>query len=341
MSREYIVYSTLLVLSLLAAYLSSIADKTVGERAQITVFSVALAAIERAHYRTSQQDFTLTRAADGKRLVVKQVQRRQLADKQDDKSANKPAAATTETLFLANEDFATVLAGFTPLLAKRVLGQATAVDLALFGLKDDKARLELQLQNAANIVFDVGKKSYGSSEFYVQYDGTVYLVAGRSIDKIARARVMLFEEQFMAVAFNDGLTAELQANNTSMTAVLQGTLAPVHHGQPRAASDGKWLVGGQEHSQFANWLRRLRGMQVRAYQRELPANAKQVMTLILRQDDDELEQLRFWQGQNAKGNPVYVVQSKFSGDLYAQLPAGRMEQLTQDLRHGALMPAVQ
>lgn len=336
MSREYIVYPSLLVLSLIAAYLSSIADKTVGERAEITVFSVVAADIESGHYYTEEKDFSLTRATDGKRLIVRQVQRSK--NKKDD-DANT-LLQETKSIFLANEDFATVLESFTPLLAKRNLGKATDIDLALFGLNEGtQARLVLQTK-AKRIELQVGKKSYGSAEFYVQYDGMVYLVVGRSIDKIARARTLLFEEQLLAVAFTDGVKAELQANGNSMTAMLQGTLAELRHGRERGQGDGKWLVNGKEQKQFGNWLRRLRSIEVMGYREQLPAAAKEVMTLVLRQDDDELENLRFWRWQTTTKADVFFVHSKFSGDLYAELPAGRMQQLTHDLRKGGFMQAV-
>ena len=337
MSREYVVYTSLLVLSLVAAYLSSIADKTVGERAEITVFSVAAADIERGHYYTEKKDFSLTRAADGKRLLVRQTQRSK--DKKDD-DANIPPQAT-KSVFLANEDFAAVVESFTPLLAKRNLGKAAEIDLGLFGLQaGERARLVLQTK-AKSIELQVGKKSYGSAEFYVQYDGMVYLVVGRSIDKIARARTLLFEEQLLAVAFTDGMTAELQADGNSMTAVLQGTLAELHHGRERGTDDGKWLVNGKEQKQFGNWLRRLRAIEVMAYREQLPAEAKELMTLVLRQDDDELENLRFWHWQTPAKAEVFFVHSKFSGDLYAELPAGRMLQLRHDLLKGGFMQALQ
>ena len=338
MSREYVVYSLLLVLSLIAAYLSSIADKTVGEQAKITVFSVALTDIESGHYYSQEKDFSLTRAADGERLVVRQA-RRSPPPKEDDKAQ----AREEKSIFLANEDFAAVFESFTPLLAKRNLGKADEIDLALFGLKEDKARLVLQTKDKTqgSIEFNVGKKSYGSSEFYLQYGGTVYLVVGRSIAKIARARTLLFEEQLLAVAFTDGVTAELQADGNSMMAVLQGTLAELRHGRARDKGEGKWLVHGKEQQQFGNWLRRLRAIEVMAYREQLPAEAKEVMTLVLRQDSDELEHLRFWHLPTATKAEVFLVQSKFSGDLYAELPAGRMLQLTHDLRKGGFMPALQ
>ncbi len=336
MSREYIVYGALLGLSLIAAYLSSLADKSVGERAEITVFSVAPTDIERGHYYAEQQDFSLTRAADGKRLIVRQVQRR--AGKKDAGADSPPQE--TNTVFLANEDFAAIFGGFNPLLAKRVLGEASAVDLALFGLQEGPARLVLQTKAKGSIALEVGKKSYGSSEFYIQHDGKVYLVVGRSLDKIARARTLLFEEQLMAVAFTDGVTAELRADGSSMTAVLQGTLAAVQPGRERTPSDGKWLVDGEEQQQFGNWLRRLRAVEVIAYREQLPAAAKEVMALVLRQDDDELEHLRFWRWQTAMQAEAFFVQSKFSAELYAELPAGRMRQLTDDLRKGDFMQAL-
>lgn len=331
MSREYLVYTALLVLSLVAAYLSSIADKTVGERAEITVFNVALADIKSGHYYTEKRDFNLTRAAHGEGLIVEQVQR---------PAAKDDSSAAETSVFLANEDFAAVFTGFAPLLARRMLGKADKVDLELFGLKEDKVRLVLQTKDAAQptIEFAVGKKSYGTSEFYVQYAGTVYLVEGRSIDRIARARSLLFEKSFMAVTFSDGMTAVLEADGNSMTATLQGTLADIRHGRPRADENGKWLVDKVEHRQFGNWLRRLRGMEVGGYQRALPKDAAVVMTLTLKQDDAELERLRFWQWRVAT-DVVYAVQSKLSGDLYAQLPATRMQQLLADLRAGKIMQA--
>lgn len=341
MSREAIVYSGLLSVTLVAVYLSSIADKTVGERAEITVFSVALADIERGHYYAKEKDVSLMRStADGERLVVEQVTR---TEPKNNQSADKAAdVVESKAVFLAKEDFATVFAGFTPLLAKRVLGKASEVDLALFGLQDNKARLVLQLKDKAqgNVEFDVGKKSYGSSEFYVRYGERVYLVAGRSIDRIVRARSLLFEDQLLAVAFTDGVTAELQADGNSMTAVLQGSLGELRHGREHGHSDGKWLVAGKEQKQFSNWLRRLRSMEAMAYRRQLPATAQALMTLIFKQDDDELEHLRFWHWQTAAKADVFFVQSKFSGELYAELSAGRMQQLTHDLRQGSFMQAV-
>ena len=330
MSREYLVYTSLLVLSLVAAYLSSIADKTVGERAEITVFSVAAGDIEGMHYYSQDKDFSLLR--DDDRLVIKQTQRS--TNKQDEQTQE------TKSIFLANEGFASVLESFTPLLAKRSLGKASEIDLALFGLQEgERARLVLQAKDK-QLTLQVGKKSYGSSEFYVQYDGTVYLVVGRSLDKIARARTLLFEEQLMAVAFTDGVKAELQADGNSMTAVLQGTLADLRHGRERTPSDGKWLVHGKEHKQFGNWLRRLRMIEVMGYREQLPAAAKEAMTLVLRQDDDDLEHLRFWHWQTPTQTDVFFGQSKLSGSLYTELPAGRMLQLTQDLRQGGFMQAV-
>ena len=338
MSREYLVYGVLLVLSLLGAYLSSIADKTVGERANITVFSMALTDIESGHYYSQEKDFSIKRASDGEQVVVRQI-RRIPPPKDDDKAQ----AREEKSVFLANEDFAAVFESFTPLLAKRNLGKADAIDLALFGLKEGKARLVLQTKDKTqgSIELDIGKKSYGSAEFYIQYGGIVYLVMGRSVDKIARARALLFEEQLMAVAFTDGVTAELQADGNSMTAVLQGTLAELRHGRERSKGDGKWLVNGKEQKQFGNWMRRLRTIEVMAYREQLPAEAKEVMTLALRQDDDELEHLRFWRWPTATKENAFFVQSKFSGDLYAELPAGRMLQLTHDLRKGGFMQALQ
>lgn len=340
MSREAIVYSSLLIVTLVAVYLSSIADKTVGERAKITVFSVALADIERGHYYSPAKDVSLMRAADGERLVIEQVTR--TAPKNNKNKTSPAEVVASKAVFLAKEDFATVFAGFTPLLAKRVLGKASEVDLALFGLQDNKARLVLQRQDKAqgNVEFDVGKKSYGSAEFYVRYGEQVYLVAGRSIDRIVRARSLLFEDQLLAVTFTDGVTAELQADGNSMTAVLQGSLGELRHGREHGHSDGKWLVADKEQKQFGNWLRRLRSMEVMAYRRDLPATAQELMTLIFKQDDDELEHLRFWQFRHAGGHNMYVMQSKFSGELYAELPAGRMQQLTHDLRKGGFMQAV-
>ena len=168
----------------------------------------------------------------------------------------------------------------------------------------------------------------------------MYLVVGRSIDKIARARTLLFEEQLLAVAFTDGVTAALQADGNSMTATLQGTLAELQHGRERTPSDGKWLVHGKEHKQFGNWLRRLRAVEVMAYRAQLPAGAKEAMTLILKQGEDELEHLRFWRWQTPTQAAAFYMQSKLSGNLYAELPAGRMLQLTQDLHTSGFMQAV-
>ena len=342
MNREAIVYSGLLVVTLVAVYLSSIADKTVGERAEITVFSAALADIERGHYYSQTKDVSLMRAADGERLVVEQVTR--TVPKNKNNATSPPETVEHQAVFLAKEDFATVFAGFTPLLAKRVLGKASEVDLSLFGLQDNKARLVLQLQDKTqgNIELAVGKKSYGSSEFYVRYGEQVYLVAGRSIDRIVRARSLLFENQLLAIAFTDGVTAELQTDGNSMMAVLHGSLGELRHGREHGHehNDGKWLVAGKEQKQFGNWLRRLRSMEVMAYRRALPNTAKELMTLVFKQDDDELEHLRFWQFRHAGGHDMYVMQSKFSGTLYAELPAGRMQQLTHDLHKGGFMQAV-
>ena len=323
MSREYIVYLALLVISLLGSYLSSVADKTVGERAKITVFSVASNDLQEGNYYSPQLDVTLSRASDRVGLILRLVKKKEVEE-----------ANNEELVFPGKEDFDTALASFTPLMAKRNLGKASEIDLKLFGLQEVDTRLTLRTKDMEK-TFRIGKKSYGSSDFYLQNDDMVYLVEGRSIDKIARAQHLLFEERFFVFPFTDGLMIELRAGDNTMTAMLEGFLDEVQPGgfdKGKGGESGKWLVLDKEHKQFANWIRRLRGMEVSSYVEELPEKTT-VMTMKVRQDDDDLEKIEFYRFQTEKEGIAYAVMSSFTADLYALLPRPRMEQLTQDLRN--------
>ena len=323
MSREYIVYLALLVIALLGSYISSIADKTVGERAKITVFSVASDDLQSGNYYSPQLDVTLKRATDGMGLRLRLTKRKEGEE------------TSEELIFLGKEDFNTALASFTPLMAKRNLGKASEIDLKLFGLQEGDTRLVLQTKEMEK-TFKIGKKSYGSSDFYLQNDDTVYLVEGRSIDKIARAQHLLFEDRFFVFPFTDGLKIELQADTNTMTAVLEGFLdevQPKDFTKKKGDENGKWLVFDKEHKQFANWMRRLRGMEVSSYVEELPPARTIVMTMKVKQDKDDLEKLEFYRFQTENKSMSYAVKSNFTGDLYGLLPQPRMEQLTQDLRN--------
>lgn len=309
MRREYLFYSLILSLTLGATYLSSISDKTVGKRATITVFSVSSDDLKSGHYRSSQLDVDLKRLADGRLLV--------------DQRSKIPRQE--ELQFLANESFVKIFANFAPLAAHRSLGKGENIDLEAYGLKKDVGQLELHHKDGQRTSLRVGNKSYGTSDFYVQYGDEVYLVAGQSIDKIIRAKHLLFEERFMAVSFTDGLTLVLQTAGNTLTAVLEGMLPEVRRHSPQQDS-GKWLVAGKEHQQLANWLRRLRSLQVQSYRQQL-TNETMVMTIILQQDNDELERLQFYR----LADGAYVVASNFLGKIYGQLSTIRMKQLQQDL----------
>lgn len=309
MRREYLFYSLTLLLTLGATYVSSISDKTVGKRATITVFSVSPDEVQSGHYRSSQLDVDLKRLTDGRLLVDQHLK----------------IPHQEELQFLANESFVEVFNNFAPLAAHRSLGKAKDLDLEPYGLKQDVGQFELRHKDGRQTLFKVGNKSYGTSDFYVQHRAQVYLVAGQSIDKVIRAKHLLFEERFMALTFTDGLTMILQIAGNTLTAVLEGTLPEVRRHAPQQES-GKWLVDGQEHQQLANWLRRLRSLQVQSYRQEL-TDETIVMTIILQQDKDELERLQFY----LLADGTYLVASKFLGTIYGQLSTTRMKQLQQDL----------
>ena len=309
MHREYLLYSLILLLTLGATYVSSISDKTVGKRATITVFRVSPDKVKSGHYRSSQLDVDLKRLTDGRLLVDQRLK----------------IPRQEELQFLANESFVEVFNNFAPLAAHRALGKATDIDLETYGLKQDVGRFELHHQDGQRTSFKVGNKSYGTSDFYVQYGEQVYLVAGHSIDKVIRAKHLLFEERFMALTFSDGLTMVLQIAGNTLKAVLEGTLPEIRRHAPQQES-GKWLVDGQEHQQLANWLRRLRSLPVQSYRQKL-TDETVVMTIVLQHDNDELERLQFYR----LADGAYLVASKFLGTIYGQLSTTRMKQLQQDL----------
>ena len=309
MRREYLFYSLILLLALGATYVSSISDKTVGRRATITVFTVSPDDVESGHYRSSQLDIDLKRLADGRLLV--------------DQRSKIPRPEQLQ--FLANESFVKIFSNFAPLAAHRSLGKVANIDLETYGLKEDVGRFELRHKDGKRTSLQVGNKSYGTSDFYVQYGDEVYLVAGQSVDKIIRAKHLLFEERFMAVSFTNGLTLVLQTAGNTLTATLEGMLPEVRRHTTQQDS-GKWLVDGQEHQQLANWLRRLRGLQVQSYRQQL-TDETIVMTIVLQQDNDELERLQFYR----LADGAYVVASNFLGKIYGQLSTTRMKQLQQDL----------
>lgn len=311
MRREYLIYSLILLATISATYLSSISDKTVGKRATITVFSVLPDDVQSGHYRSSQLDVDLNRLTDGRVLV----EQRLTVPRQE------------ELKFLANELFSEIFSDFAPLAAHRFLGKAKEIDLEPYGLKQDVGRFELRHKNGQQTSFKVGNKSYGTSDFYVQHGDDVYLVAGRSIDKAIRAEELLFEERFIAMPFTDGLKLVLQTAGNTLEAVLEGTLPEMRRHAPQQQESGRWLVAGQEHRQLGNWLRRLRILQVQSYRQEL-LDKTPVMTIVLKQDDDELERLQFYR----LADGAYVVASKFLGTIYGQLSSARMNQLQQDLQ---------
>ena len=300
MRREYLLHCLLLFVSCVAVYLSSIADKTVGEQRTVLLH---LPRITAAQLTTGDAHFVFQRAPDTKRLLVHEQGKQ---------------------VFLANVDFAQLFSAFSPLTARRVLGKASDINLSEYGLGKDSKHLQLQTAKKSTTLA-LGKKSIGSVDYYVHYLETVYLVSSSALEKIVHTH-RLFEERFLVLAFKEGLQLQLQTQNKSLVAALRNlALQADAHTKAR----GEWHVAGRVNRQLTNWLRRIFNLKITSYLQSLEETTE-VLRLTFSHNEKPTAKARFL--RLANGNK-YVVASTYLGkNLYGILSQTRLEQLLQDLQ---------
>jgi hypothetical protein len=219
------------------------------------------------------------------------------------------------------------LSWFDPLYAKRDVGAPTDVDLKEFELDKDNGTLVLKGGDKTLIELQLGKRGYGSTNYYVLDKGKnrVLLISGAEIENFEKANNRMLEVRLSDIDFADISKVELQVGENTKT---------IAHTQRNGAGQLIWTVPGQEEEKAAykNLFTKIEKLRVKSYGslEERQAMGAQIPFAELRmyKGDKEIGSYRF--AKDANKETRYWTWSSFVG-AYAEIDKAQAESLEKDI----------
>lgn len=354
MRKTVVRYVAFLGVCLAVAYWASMPAKDKDPN-RVDVLKVDGTSIARVTYTTEEIKSDANRAAPGKPAfwIDYEATPRTETAPGDGKTLPPPKVeAVKHERFLASDQFKDVLASLNPLVAMRALGKVKEDDLGNYGLKTPEGTLTFYGDGSDKWEFKVGKLSYGTANRFVQRsdDGMVYLVDGRAIDLMAKAKQRMYEFRIFDFEFDEVTAVQVKAGDKTRRMI-----------KSKKSGDGaiKWTddVAGDkeaatEKPSYATWLDKFRRLRPFAYaSRDQDAslkNAEIAFEVIFEKDGKQIESLVIKKTMElaplplpgAKTDPkkapheapaaAYWVTAGFLGG-YAKLTPDRVEALEKDL----------
>ncbi len=214
MSKTVAIYSALLVVALLAAYLSWTAEEEpeVDSRNKVVLVDKTAEELESITYEEDGFSVTLEPRKDAHgEYVWADTKRLKTPEPAKDPSSNPhdhdagvpdepaPAAKPEETVrsFKTGNKGESVVEALAPFRALRKLEGASKEREASFGLDDPRGTLTLKYSGLEKS-YDVGGEGYGHRDIYVRdkADGAIYLVEANTIRPLRYADSRMTEKEF-------------------------------------------------------------------------------------------------------------------------------------------------
>ncbi len=317
------------------------------ERRELSVWSIAmLAALGLAWWASqpaSESDATTVKVASLDEKAVTEIKLRgqdqvelvgQRRDdgrwwitftRQEKREGQEPTQVTER--FVATEKIKEILAGFSPLVAQRDLGDVGEQRMTEFGLTDAAETLTLMGGSGELLRLRVGKTSWGSRNRFAQLgdEKRVLLLNGDGISDLSKAHVRLFERNLLGTMTDEITKAE----------VIQGQKSKVfEHTQRDQSGALLWTSeGGEPNASYKSWFDKVERLRLLTY-----ATDEQVSDLgglkgefLVRffKGETVVDELEFFR-QGSAGTEVWWVKSKFLG-TWVKLADNRAGPLQKDL----------
>ncbi len=169
---------------------------------------------------------------------------------------NKPAV-TEESEFLASGALKEVTDAFSPLIAKRQIGKASAEQRASYGLTDKSSRLLLSLAGGKKHDFLIGEENFGIDKYVLdQSTSDVLIVNGKFAEVLGRAKTQLFERQLTNIGLNDIDQATIKRGTSSVT---------WDHAMDKDKGRMVWRKGadgGKDDGSYNSWMEKVNKLRV-------------------------------------------------------------------------------
>jgi hypothetical protein len=314
MTRDVLIYSILLVLSLGLAYQSSL-PRSANESEVVRWVDIKADAIESVEYQAPKLSIKATR--NGKRFWI---------DYNATLDEGKPAEVES---FLASKEFNEVIQSFSPLEALRVIGKVDEKSLADFGLDATAGRLVIHHGGGQQFVLKVGSKPYSSANRFLldEAKNSVLLVAGRHLEKLERARNRLYEREISDLKWDELTKATIAVGERVKE------LERTKKGDDGVVGWSTLETDSKPKAIFQNWFGKVDKLKVTNF--ASPEEAKMVelstpfLVLSLATKDGAKDQLEFRKSDN-NGVISYWIKTNYLG-AFAKLNNSRMDTIEKDL----------
>ncbi len=212
--------------------------------------------------------------------------------------------------YRASREFEKGMEKLLPLRAERKLGQVDAARLSEYGLDKPRGHLRL-LAEGKQVVFRIGRRSYGGATAYLQHEETaeVFLFSSAVLNLL----------DFRAPRFMERRVLDLAPAELDRIEVLCGPRGArkLVRKASQGAPDGRWVAADDPEAkadQIDAWVRQVSRMRGLEYLNEkVQPEPKSFCTLRLSRGDELVEELQFtWDAMSEKKNQAKA-RSRFTG----------------------------
>lgn len=328
MNRTVIIYASLLVVSLIGAYVSWTHEEDPRVKDGIVVLDISPDDLTEIKYSNEgfKVDITKKRDALGEYIWVDSVR---------EEAINKPSAnphapptppdpnAKKETIkssFKAGTAIEPVMAALAPFVALRAI-EATPEQLAEFGLKDPKGKLEIIARGKTH-TFDVGEEGYGHRNTYIRDTQTnkIYIVDGAAVRPLVRGDERLPERRLVDAEMWK-LDKVVISSGAQTATFVQNNKA-----DQQAAT---WTVPGSQANNVSakTWIEKFLRMRSIGNPDSL-GDAEQVLSVQLTADR-VVTDITLYRAQKADGGEKWYARSAFTRGI-VELPQALASNLADD-----------
>lgn len=328
MKRELLIYATVLSITFLMAYQSSL-PKAASNSKTVDWLAIAQSDISKIQWIENRKIIEAKPIDNTSRFLMTEYINIidgagvSAEDKNIDQVSTKRGSS-----FVANDQFGAFVGSLDPLKVSRVIGDSAAFDLADFGLEGERPVLKVFYGDDDEFALKIGVAQFNSSKIFVEdtRQKKLLLVTGSNLQRFNKARSKFFERDLIQTSWREIATAEIIAGKRQKTLV-----------QSRKGKNGVkgWSDDGasaEPNSSYKTWLNKITRMKIIEY---VDQNiGKKLMGAIpflevsFSGDGAILEKLRFFKLD--KNDEEYFVWSKTLG-VYAKVDSSKVDTVKKDL----------
>lgn len=328
MNRTVAIYSALLIVALVAAYMSWTHEEGPQLRGGVMVLDVAEKDLAEIRYSTEDFKVSITRKKDelGDYAWI-ETQREMPArtlpvdpNEPSDAAKEAPAPKTVKSAFKGGVTVEPVFAMLSPFIALREM-ETNEERLKEFGLTEPRGKLEVVIKGKTR-AFEVGEEGYGHRNTYVRDVDTkkVYLVDGNLLRPLIRADERLPERRLMEPNLSQIEKITVLSMGQSVSFVQKNAADPL------AAF---WSVEGQDvaNPSAKAWFDKF--VRVRSTgSADSIEGATEVLELRATAEG-KVSQVKFLKHQTAEGGEKWYVRSNFTRGV-VEVPLALAANLVDD-----------